>query len=122
MEGKAWKEESEVEEVRSFDIGIMPLVDDDWEKGKSGYKMIQYMATGIPVIASPVGINSEILNHDVDGFLAENEGQWLSFLTTLATDPVLRRQMGAMGRKKVRDRYCLEVTSPAFVQIIKTYA
>ncbi|HOY50785.1 MAG TPA: glycosyltransferase family 4 protein [Prolixibacteraceae bacterium] len=119
FECKAWREESEVEEVRLFDIGIMPLFDDDWEKGKSGYKMIQYMACGIPVVASPVGINKEILTHGVDGFLAENEGEWLSFLTRLAVDPVLRRQMGAMGRQKVKERYCLEVTSSVFLQIIK---
>ncbi|UPQ79283.1 glycosyltransferase [Flavobacterium azooxidireducens] len=80
-----WSEETEVASILTFDVGIMPLNDTPWEKGKCSYKLIQYMGCGIPVIASPVGMNVEVVKEDVNGFLATNEAEWLnSFLHYLS--------------------------------------
>jgi glycosyltransferase involved in cell wall biosynthesis len=104
----AWSQASESELLHSLDIGIMPLPDQPWERGKCGYKLIQYMACGKPVVASPVGANREIVEHGVDGFLACNEDEWLASLRTLIADPALRRHMGMAARKKVVRSYSLQ--------------
>ncbi|MEO1264552.1 MAG: glycosyltransferase family 4 protein, partial [Pseudomonadota bacterium] len=97
----AWSEASEVALIQGMDIGIMPLPDEPWARGKCGYKLIQYMACGLPVVASPVGVNTEIVAHGVNGFLATTEADWVSALTTLSQSPDLRARMGAAGRAKV---------------------
>ena len=79
-----WSESSEVHAVQSFTVGIMPLQDDPWARGKCGYKLIQYMACGLPVVASPVGVNGEIVEHGVSGFLADTEAEWLAALSELS--------------------------------------
>lgn len=115
---KQWSEESEVAEINKFDIGIMPLQDSPWAKGKSGFKLIQYMACGIPVIASPVGVNVEIVEHGVNGFLASNDEEWLWAIETLKAQPSLRQKMGKQGRKKVEEIYCLQVTAPIIKSLL----
>ena len=100
----AWSEDTEVDAIQSMDIGVMPLPDTPWASGKCGYKLIQYMACGLPVVASPVGVNKEIVEHGVNGFLAESDKEWRSAIETLLSDADLRRRMGAAGRKKVEDR------------------
>lgn len=103
-----WTEETESESIASFDIGVMPLVDDDWERGKCGYKLIQYMACGIPTVASPVGVNCEIVRHGENGFLAQTADEWVTSLRKLIYDAELRRSMGAIGRKLVQEKYSLQ--------------
>jgi glycosyltransferase involved in cell wall biosynthesis len=117
-EVKPWSEVSEVTDLQRFDAGIMPLPDDPWKRGKCGYKLIQYMACGIPVVASPVGVNKEIVDHGVNGFLAETTTEWIEALRILRDNPDLRRRMGAAGRRKVEQRYCLQVTAPRLHKLI----
>lgn len=107
-----WCEESETEDLGRVDIGIMPLPDSPWERGKCGYKLIQYMAAGRPVVASPVGVNTSLVRHGVNGFLAEGEEAWADALGRLAADPELRARMGAAGRRLVEERYALFITAP----------
>lgn len=106
-----WTEDSEVRLLQSIDIGIMPLRDDKWERGKCGYKLIQYMACGKPVIASPVGINTSIVKHGINGFLASNLEEWEEAVVTLARSHERRAMMGAQGRNDVEKEYCVQVTS-----------
>ena len=114
-----WSEESEVAELRRIDIGIMPLEDTPWERGKCGYKLIQYMALGLPVVASAVGVNKHIVRHGENGFLAANPGEWRDALARLGMDPALRRSFGAAGRADVEDRYALSVQAPRLAKAIK---
>ncbi|MEX3011471.1 glycosyltransferase family 4 protein [Hoeflea sp. TYP-13] len=111
-----WSEEHEVSMIQEMDIGIMPLPDTPWAQGKCGYKLIQYMACGIPVVASPVGVNSRIVEHGVNGFLASNESDWNIAVSTLLANPQLRHEMGAAGRKKVEAEYSVQVYGPRVVQ------
>lgn len=107
-----WSEAGEAQAIAALDIGVMPLPDTPWERGKCGYKLIQYMACGLPVIASPVGANPTIVEHGVDGFLAADDDAWLAALTQLADAPNLRQQMGARGRAKVAARFSLQAAAP----------
>lgn len=119
----AWKIETEREILGTFDIGIMPLFNDDWAKGKCGFKIIQYMAMGIPAVASAVGMNFEIIEDASDGFLVKDDPEWISRLSLLITDEKLRNKIGLQGRKKVTERYSLDVNREKFLGIIeKTYA
>ncbi len=114
-----WSEEDEVEQIRRMDIGIMPLDDSPWARGKCGYKLIQYMACGIPVIASPVGVNTEIVEDGVNGFLAKGEGAWRETLVALLTDPNLRQRMGQVGRARVEACYSTQVWGPRIVGMLQ---
>lgn len=115
-----WSEATEVDEIRRFDVGIMPLPDEPWERGKCGLKLIQYMACGLPVIASPVGVNREIVEPGVNGFLAETASEWANALRALMADAALRRQMGEAGRRKVEEHYALQVTAPRLAALLKS--
>lgn len=113
-----WSYERESQLLEGFSIGIMPLEDTPWEKGKCGYKIIQYMAAGLPVVASGVGANNDIIQHGVDGFLASSSGEWMEYLERLITDPGLRESMGAAGRRKVESRYSIQVTAPRLAELL----
>jgi len=114
-----WSLDTELAEMSEFDIGIMPLPDDEWAKGKCGLKILQYMAMGIPCVASPVGVNTEIIQDGVNGFLAKDEKEWIEKLTLLIENPELRQRLGRAGRKTVEERYSLKVWAPRYVEIIK---
>ena len=118
VETLPWSEETEVESIQQFDIGIMPLPDSPWERGKCGYKLIQCMACGVPVVASPVGVNTVIVNPGKNGLLARDD-EWEEHLTTLLQDPELRRSFGAQGRKDVENWYSLEVQAPRLLNTIR---
>ena len=113
-----WSEESEVEHIRNFDIGIMPLQNTSWEEGKCAYKIIQYLACGKPVIASNVGMNSQLCINGETGFLADTEEEFLNALNTLLNDKELRIKMGKRGRTLVEQNYNLEITSGEMVKIL----
>jgi glycosyltransferase involved in cell wall biosynthesis len=119
-ENLPWSEESEVANIQSCDIGIMPLPDEPFARGKCGYKLIQYMAAGLPVVASPVGINSRIVEQGKTGFLASSKEEWVQALVTLCQDAGLRSSMGKAGRQKVEQEYCLRVTAPLLLNILTT--
>lgn len=121
MELITWSESGEVAEVQKMDIGIMPLPDDKWERRKSGYKLIQYMACGLPVIASPVGVNRKIVTRDT-GFLASNKQEWREALSRLIGDNELRSQLGRNGRKRVEAHYSLASQAPRLIDLLKSAA
>jgi hypothetical protein len=118
MDSIPWVEATEVDSISSCDIGIMPLVDEPFERGKCGYKLIQYMACGLPVVASPVGVNRQIVEHGVNGFLAETPEQWEQALRTLLANPELRQRMGQAGRQKFERQYCIQVTGPTLARLL----
>lgn len=108
LECKQWSYEEEIADLHSFDIGIMPLTDDPWSKGKCGFKLLQYMAVGLPVVCSPVGINGAIVEDGDNGLLARDPRQWVSCLELLAKDSVMRKKLGESARKTVMERYTLD--------------
>lgn len=118
VEAVKWAEESEVHELQSFDIGIMPLPDEQWARGKCGYKLIQYMACGIPVVASPVGVNAEIVADGENGFLVQNADNWRTALNALLSDSTLRKKMGDSGRQRVIERYSLQSQKPRLLEAL----
>ena len=113
-----WSEETEVSSIREFDIGIMPLFDSPWERGKCGYKLIQYMACGIPVIASAVGVNNQIVKENKNGFLIKNFSDWECMLSTLLQNEGLRHRMGKKGREQVESWYSIQSQAPRIVNFI----
>jgi glycosyltransferase involved in cell wall biosynthesis len=122
VEFRSWSEDSEVEEIQHFDIGIMPLHRGPWELGKCGYKLIQYMACGKPVIASPIGVNQEIVQHGLNGYLATDVGSWRRTLEELSANAEARRTMGERGRIDVEKKYCLQKIAPRIAQIFRSAA
>lgn len=119
LETLPWSEESESQMIQGMDIGLMPLDDSPWSRGKCGYKIIQYMACGLPVVASPVGVNVDIVEEGVTGFLASSETEWRQAIELLLADPSLRRRMGAAGRRRVEDRYSLQVWGPKVASLLR---
>jgi glycosyltransferase involved in cell wall biosynthesis len=117
-----WSEETEAERIRACDAGIMPLTDGEQERGKCGYKLIQYMACGLPVVASPVGVNAKLITHGENGFLASTQEEWVEALARLRDDPALRRKMGAAGRKLVEKEYCISATLDSLVDLLRSVA
>jgi glycosyltransferase involved in cell wall biosynthesis len=118
FEFRDWAEQREIADIQEMDIGIMPIPDEPWARGKCGYKLIQYMACGIPVIASPVGVNSEIVEHGVNGFLASTNEEWRSAIAQLAADAGLRERMGAQGRARVEAHYSIQQLGPRMASLI----
>ena len=119
FEQRLWSEATETAQLQQFDIGIMPLPDAPWERGKCGYKLIQYMACGLPVVASPVGANRRIVVDGDNGFLASDDRQWVDALDRLIRDPGLRERMGARGRRMVEGSYCMQVQAPRLVGMLR---
>lgn len=113
-----WSEESEVELLRKCHVGIMPLPDTDWERGKCGFKLIQYMGCNLPVIASPVGVNSEIVINTENGFLATSVQEWTKALVKLRDNPHLVSYMGYKGRNKAESEYSLQVWSKRYIELV----
>ena len=101
----AWNQETEYQDLAAFDIGIMPLEDDEWSRFKCGLKLLQYMALGIPAVASPVGVNAEIIEQEQNGFLASTEEEWYEILQNLLITPELRESVGLRGRKTVEEKF-----------------
>lgn len=114
---RQWSEASEVAQIQSFDIGLMPLSDSDWERGKCGYKLIQYMACGLPVVASPVGVNNQIVTQGENGYLANDLSEWEAYLTELLCNAELRQKLGENGRKKVESTYSLQAQRQRLAEI-----
>lgn len=119
VETVTWQNGTEVDEISRFDVGIMPLPDEPWTRGKCGFKLIQYMACGLPVVASPVGVNSEIVSDEVNGFLATTTQEWVQALVRLKDDRALRQRMGQEGRKLVEEKYCLQVSAQKWMSLIE---
>jgi len=111
-----WNKKNELKELNSFHIGIMPLPNDEWSKGKCGLKGLQYMALGIPTIMSPVGVNSKIIDDGKNGFLAMEEEEWFSKLILLIENKELRDQLGNAGRQRVIEEYSVEAQRDIYLE------
>lgn len=120
MEVVSWSEESEVDAIAACDVGVMPLLDSPWERGKCGYKLIQYMACGLPVVASNVGVNPQIVQNDVNGFIASSDDEWIVALQRLLGDHALRVRLGLAGRQRVERDYCVQQTGPRVVALLRS--
>lgn len=112
---KKWVLDTEVADLQELDIGIMPLPDDEWTRGKGGYKLLQYMAIGIPCVASPVGINTELVQEGLNGLLAKNEEEWIDKLSRLIEDKELRQEMGKKAREIAVERYSFGAATPVLI-------
>jgi glycosyltransferase involved in cell wall biosynthesis len=119
VDNAAWTLQDEVALFSVCDIGVYPLPDDEWAKGKCGFKAIQFMACGVPVVASAVGVNREIIEDGVNGFLAASEREWVEKLTLLAGDATLRKQLGEAARQTIFDRYSLHVNAPRMAAALR---
>lgn len=114
-----WNEDTEASTILNFDVGIMPLENTLWANGKCAYKLIQYMASGIPVVTSPVGMNKKIIKNGVNGFLAETQEEWIGAFEALYKNTELQKKMGGEGRKMIDEFYNLEYQSKNMIEIIK---
>ena len=119
---RAWSEDTETHDLQSFDVGIMPLPDEPWERGKCGFKLIQYMACGKPAVASPVGGNRQIIADGINGFLAATKDDWIKALSSLRDDHDLRERMGIESRKMIEANYCSQVTAPRLADLLYSAA
>ncbi len=114
---KKWEATTEQEDLLKMHIGVMPLKKGPWFEGKCGFKLIQYLACGIPAIASPVGVNGKIVHHGIDGFIAYNEEEWKSYIKTLIRDASLRKKMAEKGRTHMEKEYSLDSCSTDFLKL-----
>jgi glycosyltransferase involved in cell wall biosynthesis len=121
-EFRPWSFETEVADLQGGDIGVMPLPDTEWARGKCGLKLLQYMAVGIPCIASPVGVNRNIIVDGQNGFVAATEEEWYGRLLALCRDPTLRLRIGAAGRATVESEYSLQAWAPRLADAYRAMA
>lgn len=116
---KQWHEATEVHELQQFDVGIMPLPDSDWERGKSGFKLIQYMACARPVVGSPVGVNKQLILDGVNGFQCGSMAEWVAALRQLQHDRELCQRLGRAGRNLVAEQYSLPMAASRLVPLLQ---
>lgn len=117
---KHWSSDSEVQNLQAFDIGIMPLPDDEWVKGKCGLKGLSYMACGVATVMSPVGVNPDIIEHGKNGLLADTEDDWFGALCYLIENPALRTELGLAGRQTVVENYSVEANKHKYLGVLKS--
>ena len=126
IDSTEWSEEKEISTLQTFDIGIYPLPDEQWVYGKSGLKAIQYMAIGIPAIATAIGTNFRVIEEGVTGFLVDSEEAWIEKLSLLIENPALRRSLGVAARLKVEKEFSVEANKrkylEAFDQVLNIHA
>jgi glycosyltransferase involved in cell wall biosynthesis len=122
VQHEPWRLDREVELFNTCDLGVYPLADDEWSKGKCGFKAIEFMACGVPVVASAVGVNRDIIHDGENGFLASNEDQWVEKIGRLLSDAALRRRFAAAGRETVEAGYSLRVNAPKLAATLRAVA
>jgi glycosyltransferase involved in cell wall biosynthesis len=118
-ESAPWSVDRELEALKCIDVGLMPMPDDDWTRGKSAYKALQYMSAGIPVVADDVGVTSSVIDSDGAGFVVRGEEEWVEALTTLARDSELRGRLGEYGRRRVEGDFSVRRWSPVMSEILR---
>lgn len=116
--GHRWNKETEIEDLSEIDIGIMPLPDDAWSKGKCGLKSLEYMSLCIPPVVSPVGVNTDIVTNGVNGFIADKKEAWIEKISSLIESPELRKQMGEKARQTVIERYSVLAHQDTYVKVL----
>lgn len=114
-----WSEKDEVDLLLKIDIGIMPLQNTPWEQGKCAYKLIQYMGCGLPVVASSVGMNKDVIDDNCNGFLVNHDDEWIEKLNILINDAKLREEFGSAGRKKIERMFSLELNVQKLIPLLK---
>jgi glycosyltransferase involved in cell wall biosynthesis len=115
-----WRSRTEVQDLAAVDIGIMPLPDNLWSRGKCGCKALQYMGLGIPAVCSPVGVNTDLIRDGENGFLANSAEEWIARLTVLLRSPELRRKLGMAGRKTVEERFSARSQVPRVYEVFRS--
>jgi glycosyltransferase involved in cell wall biosynthesis len=118
VENVPWSLTREVADFQGLDVGLYPLVEDAWSVGKSGFKAVQYMACGVPVVASPVGVTRDMIRDGVNGFLASDDATWVARLEALLDDAALRRRLGEAGRADAVERWSVAAHAPHFVALV----
>ena len=113
-----WRAETEPDDLRALDVGLMPLPDDEWSRGKCGMKALQYMALGMPPVVSPVGVNTTIVRDGVNGFYARAEEEWIDRIALLLEDEPLRRSLGQEARRTVEESYSARAHAPRVARIL----
>lgn len=113
-----WNKDNEKRMVLDFDVGIMPVKDDIWSKGKCGLKLIQYMAAGLPSVAHPVGVAQEIIKDGVNGFLRTDRDGWMNAIEMIKNDVSLRQRIGGAARAAAEEKYSLKVWGPRYAEIL----
>lgn len=119
IKGIKWTRESEIEELKDIDIGLMPLPNDKWSEGKCGLKGLVYMAMNIPAVMSNVGVNSSIVSNQYDGFLCDTEQEWITTISTLIEDKNLRKKIAINARKKIESNYSIVTYKDQFIDLLK---
>ena len=114
-----WSKQAEIDDLLTFNVGVMPLPADIWAKGKCGFKALQYMALGIPAVVSGVGVNTEIVDHEINGFVCNTPEEWHSALEKLLTDPVFLRKLSEKTREKIVNHYSTKSNEENFLSLIK---
>jgi glycosyltransferase involved in cell wall biosynthesis len=114
-----WNKDNEIADLEEFHIGLMPLPDTEWSKGKCGFKAIQYLSLEIPAVVSPVGVNTEVVHHGIHGFCARTTEEWYDFLERLITSPDLRKEMGSRGRAHIVENYSVKATEQPFLELFR---
>ncbi|HEY5444744.1 MAG TPA: glycosyltransferase family 4 protein [Pyrinomonadaceae bacterium] len=115
-----WRSETEVEDLSAVDIGIMPLPDDNWARGKCGAKALQFMAMGIPTVCSPVGVNTDIIQDNENGLIANSEDEWIEKLSLLIRSRELRARLGKAGRQTIEQRFSAAVQAPRVHEVLES--
>ncbi|WP_431796735.1 glycosyltransferase family 4 protein [Cupriavidus metallidurans] len=119
VEVQPWSADTEVAAIADCDVGVMPLIDSPWEQGKCAYKLIQYMACGLPTVASPVGANCEVVVEGETGLMAATPDEWVRNLRLLLGNRELRQRLGAAGKKRVEAQYSLQCAAPRLVRMLQ---
>jgi glycosyltransferase involved in cell wall biosynthesis len=117
---KIWSAETEASDLAATDIGISWLPDDEWSRGKCGLKILQYMAAGLPVVANPVGVQAEMVEHGKSGFLVKSPADWCQAIGRLANDPALRRAMGAEGRRRLERDFSVQAGAARWLALLNS--
>jgi glycosyltransferase involved in cell wall biosynthesis len=115
-----WRLETEIEDLQSLSIGLMPLSDDAYARYKCGFKLLQYMGVGVPSVASPIGVNVDIIQDGVNGYLANTSSEWFDRINRLVEDSALRARLGTQGRYTVETKYSLANTLPVLIQTLRS--
>ncbi|HEX7297166.1 MAG TPA: glycosyltransferase family 4 protein, partial [Pyrinomonadaceae bacterium] len=120
VDAMPWKSDTELQDLSHIDIGVMPLPNDAWSKGKCGLKALQFMALGIPTICSPVGVNTDIIHDNDNGLLADSEDEWVEKMGRLLTSREMRERLGDAGRATVEERYSAVTQAPRVYEIFRS--